>query len=96
MSLSFLKSVHSHLVTQQIEDKLVLVPLNADMANMTQMFELNKTAAWIWHRLAEVETTQDLAQEMVQKYEVDSQTALHDINAFIGQASTFFETIKID
>lgn len=96
MSLSFLKSIHSRLVEQQVEDKLVLVPLSADMANMTQMFELNKTAAWIWHHLVEVESIQELAQEMVQKFEVDSQTALHDIDAFINQASAFFASIQME
>jgi len=46
-------------------------------------FNLNRTGAMLWSALSEGRTREQLADELVAKFKIDSQTARRDVDAYI-------------
>jgi len=46
-------------------------------------FNLNRTGAMLWSALSEGRTREQLTDELVAKFKIDSQTARRDVDAYI-------------
>lgn len=65
----------------------IVVPVGENSVNFNAMITLNESGAFLWEKLAEEQTEDQLVAALTAEYEVDEATARRDINKFI-------ETIK--
>ena len=65
----------------------VVVPVGENSVNFNAMITLNESGAFLWEKLAEEQTEDQLVAALTLEYEADEATARRDINKFI-------ETIK--
>lgn len=64
----------------------VIVAEGLDQINFSKLISLNNTAAFLWEAAEKGDFTADsLADAMLDKYEVDRETALRDINVLLDK-----------
>lgn len=68
---------------RDVAGTLVIVPVNQAVLAFPGMITLNATGAYIWELLETEQTVQSLSDALVARYEVDSQTAQADVEAFL-------------
>lgn len=62
--------------------EFILTAEDISQVNFNKMISLNSTAAYLWESVADREfTPKDLADLLLEKYEVDEQTAMNDSEA---------------
>lgn len=71
----------AYLRLHQIGSKYMLVESTDDCANLTNVYSLNDTAAWLWQRVcaAPEQTPEELAANMCRTYDVEYGRALQDV-----------------
>ena len=58
----------------------------SDTVDMTQVYSLNETAAWLWQQLEGKEfTVADMVETLRKEYEVDEETATADLSELARQ-----------
>ncbi len=67
------------IVERKIRDEYLLVPLHGDRGRLDSLYTLNETAALIWTALAEDLTESQITDRLTKAYDVDSATALTDV-----------------
>ena len=75
--------IKKELVTRQIAGDTVLVPLGKTVYDANGLFFLTEIGAFIWERLPQAETEDDILAAVLNEYEVDEATARQDIQAFL-------------
>jgi len=81
-----LKTILSHsksIVTTKTGNEYVLVPVANNIADMNSVYTLNETGAFIWEHINGKNSVEDIINEMMVEYEVDSVTASNDLFSFI-------------
>jgi len=73
----------SDLVVQQVNDELVVL----DQAN-EKIHRLNETAAFLWHQCDGTCTEKEIAERVMQKFDVTADVAHKDVTRFIGEFAT--------
>ena len=69
------------LVLRQIGDEYMIVNPFTDTVDMTDVYTLNESAAWLWLQLEGKSFTQsDLVSLLQTEYDVDTETARADID----------------
>lgn len=69
------------LKLRQIGSKYMIVEASDNRVNLTNVYSMNETAAWMWQAVGEgSHTPETLAEAMTQVYEVTPEQALADIN----------------
>jgi len=59
-----------------------IIAATEDRIDLTYVYKLNETAAWIWRKCGEGEfTAEGLAERLSEEYEVDKETAFADVTA---------------
>ena len=74
---------HSEFVIRQVADRFVIVPVGAAAEKFTGMLTVNETGKFLWDLLETEQTYESLAAALVQEYEIDTETALRDVKAFL-------------
>ncbi len=78
--------LNDSLVLRQVAGEYMIVNPFSDEVNMTKVYSLNETAAWLWQQVDGKEfTAADLAQLLCSEYEVDEATALADAEELCAQ-----------
>lgn len=67
---------------ETIGDGNVLVPLGAQVVDLNGVVVLNTTARYIWEMLAEDRSAEELAAAIVDKFDIDLETARADVEMF--------------
>ena len=75
--------IKKELVTRQIAGDTFLVPLGKTVYDANGLFFLTEIGAFIWERLPQAETEDDILAAVLNEYEVDEATARQDIQAFL-------------
>lgn len=72
------------LVLRHVGDDHVIVDPSQDMVDMSKVFSLNDSAAWLWKELEGCEfTTEIMVNFLKQRYEVSSEQAETDVAKLI-------------
>ena len=66
------------MVIRRIGEDHLLVPVSGGPAGENAVFPLNRTAVFIWERLADGKTVEETARELTDAFTVDFQTGLAD------------------
>ena len=76
--------IKENLVLRRIGSEYIIIVPDKDSVDLTEVYTLNETSAWIWEQLKDVDFTMEKIVDLVQEhYEVDRETALKDIQAMI-------------
>lgn len=68
----------------------MVVDMCEDNVNLSNVYSLNGTAAWIWERLAEgISLPDELADRLCQDYQVERERALHDVENQLAEWQKF-------
>ena len=78
---------HQHVVTREIVGETLLVPISADLADLSSIFALNDTGAFVWQQLDGERTLAEVCAAMVEAFEVEAGEAWRDVADLIGELS---------
>ncbi len=89
MQISELAYSKQNFVARPVNNELVLVPLKNKVADMTQLFTLNELGHFIWNEIQPNTTFDSLLEKIIAEYEVESDIARADLNAFLIELSCY-------
>lgn len=71
----------SNLTLRKIGSKYMIVESAGNCVNLTNVYSLNETAAWLWEAVCRggARTPEALAKELCAAYEVEYECALRDV-----------------
>ena len=72
--------IKEHYVLQPVGDKVIAVSLGGDKKAIT----LNGTGAFLWKKLTEETTEEQLMQALLSEYETDEATARRAVEEFVN------------
>lgn len=78
---------NSDVVSREIVDETILVPIKGNMADMQCIFSLESVGAFLWDRLDGKNNVADLLKLVLEEFDVEPEEARADIDEFIGQLS---------
>lgn len=87
MNLKSLQKIKASFVTREVGNELVLVPLAGNVAQMNELFTMNETGKFIWENINNETTMDELAEKMVEVFEVSPEIAKRDVVRFLEQMS---------
>ena len=87
MNLKSLQNIKKSFVTREVGNELVLVPLTGNVAQMNELFTMNETGRFIWENINDDTTIEELAEKMVEAFEVSPEIARSDISGFLEKMS---------
>lgn len=73
----------NHLITRELEDEFIVID-----TEKAQVHSLNETAAVIWRICDDKLSVDDMAQGILEKFDVSFETAKSDVEKILG---SFFE-----
>ena len=74
-----------NFVLRHVVDNAVLVPFGQKMIDFNGMISLNKVGAFLAEKLQEETTLDALVAAVVEKYDVDAETAAADVSRFLDE-----------
>lgn len=69
-----------NVLAKRVDDEIVLVHLETN-----RIFELNRTAAFLWDALAEGSTRAELEERMALEFDVEQEELAREIDELLGQ-----------
>lgn len=73
------------MVSRQIGDEFILVPIRRDVADLESIYTLSGTGVRIWELLDGERTGRDVRNKIVEEFEVESQEAEADLIELLQQ-----------
>lgn len=74
------------LVMRNIAGETVLIPTGSFASKFNGLINLNGVAAFIWEKMEEISDREELVQMILDRYEIDEETARKDVNGFLDTA----------
>ena len=77
--------IKENLVLRRIGSEYVIIVPDKDIVDLTNVYSLNETSAWIWEQLKSKDFTIAQVVELVMKhYDVDQERAMSDLQTFFA------------
>ena len=74
------------LILRNIAGETVLIPTGSFAGKFNGIINLNGPAAFIWEKMEEISDREELVQMILDRYEIDEETARKDVNGFLDTA----------
>lgn len=74
-----------NMVSRQIDDEVILVPIRRNVADLESIYTLNPVAARIWELIDDKRQVENIKEVILQEYEVDEEKAEKDLLEFLSQ-----------
>ncbi len=87
-----LKSVpvrSASIVTRKTGNECVLIPVTNNIADMTSVYTLNETGAFIWELIDGKNSIEELIIAVVNKYDADFNVATKDVFSLIDNMRNY-------
>ena len=88
-SLTSVVSQSESIVTRKTGNEYVLVPVTNNIADMTSVYTLNDTGAYIWEHIDGKRSVADIIEVMTAEYDIDKNNAEADVMSFIESMSKY-------
>ena len=75
--------IKRELLKREIGGESFLVPLGKTVYDSNGLYILTELGAFIWDRLSEAESKEEILQAILNEYEVDEDTARADMDEFL-------------
>ena len=76
---------NGNIVSRKIADEMILVPIHGNLADMQKIFSLTPVAEFIWEHLDGKRSVKEIHTEVIQFFDVESETATQDITELIDR-----------
>lgn len=70
---------------QAVADEFVVVPIAEEADRLHGVIKLNEVGAFLWRRLEQSASTDDLTSLLMQEYGIDAETARRDVISFLNK-----------
>lgn len=70
---------------REVAGTLVIVPVGTAVSTFPGMVTLNATGAYLWELLEQAQSVESLTHALMERYDVDVETATKDVNAYIAK-----------
>lgn len=78
--------LNKDLILREVGGEYMIVNPFSDTVDMTQVYSLNETAAWLWQQMEGKEfTVADMVTVLCEEYEVNPETATADLTELCQQ-----------
>ena len=77
--------IKKELVKRDIAGDTILVPVGKTVYDSNGLFILNELGAFLWDRLEEAQSEDELLHAVLNEYEVTEETAKKDLRAFLDK-----------
>jgi len=71
------------IVARKTDDGYILVPVTGNIADMSAVYTLNNTGAFIWDAMDGKRSIAEIAQMVTSEFEIDDNTAMDDVSSFL-------------
>jgi methyltransferase-like protein len=71
-------------VTRRIAGETLLVPVSGAVADLEALYVLNEVGAFVWERLDGRRTVREIAEAVVEEYEIGLDEAERDVAALVA------------
>lgn len=68
---------------RSVADHHVVIPVGSAQVDFGGMISLNEVGAFLWERLAEERSREELLDALLERYQVDRERAAADLDAFL-------------
>ena len=75
--------IKNGFILRQIADTYIVVAVGEEAKKANVMITLNETGGFLWEKLSEGATEEDLVKAILGEYEIDEGTAKADVAAFV-------------
>lgn len=80
--------IKKELIKREIAGESFLVPLGKTVYDANGLFILSELGSFLWDRLSDAQSADDLLRDVLAEYDVDEATARTDIEAFLEKLRT--------
>lgn len=77
--------INKELVKREIAGDTILVPVGKTVYDSNGLFILNELGSFLWDRLQDAETEEELLQAILAEYEVTEAVARKDLSLFLDK-----------
>lgn len=84
-NLNRIFSKSENVVTNEVGDECIIVPMYDNVADMDNVFTLNETGTFFWSLIDGKRTIADIVDKVTEEYDVDKETATKDVMAFMEE-----------
>lgn len=82
--------IRDGLQLRKIGNRYMVVDACEDNVNLSHVYSLNGTAAWMWERLAEgISSPDELTDRLCEDYQVERERAFHDVENQLAEWQSF-------
>lgn len=82
--------IRDGLQLRKIGSRYMVVDACEDNVNLSHVYSLNGTAAWMWERLAEgISSPDELTDRLCEDYQVERERAFHDVEKQLTEWQRF-------
>ena len=84
----------SNFAIQELDDRLILVPVKEDIAEMDYLYQLNETAAFIWDCFDGKRSIEEISQELTHAFKISMEEARKEVKKVLDELDAFVERIE--
>lgn len=84
-------SKKTECVIKEVGNEFILVPITDNIAEMNTMYNLNEMGAFIWSLIDGEISNQEIAEKIIEEYDIDLETAKKDVDNFTAKISSLLE-----
>ena len=77
--------IKKELIKREIAGDTILVPVGKSVYDSNGLFVLNELAAFIWNILPEADSESEIAEKILEEYEVNPKEAAEDTAKFLDK-----------
>lgn len=77
--------INGEYVLREIAGEFILVPIGNTAMEMNGMITLNEVGVFIWNKLKDECTREELLREILESFEIDEEHARSDLDEFLQQ-----------
>lgn len=83
-------------IFRRIVEEMILVPIHQDIADMNCIYTLNDVGAFLWEKLADPATEEELENAVLEVYETERETAARDVSNFLVEMERISALRKVE
>ena len=72
------------VVTRFVGGETVMVPIRSNAASLDSVFTLSEVASFVWELLASPRTSEEIAEQLCETFDVSAEVARADTGDFLG------------
>lgn len=80
--------IKDSFVLSEIGGSYIVIPTGSDTVDLNGMITLNETGNFMWNKMKDEITKDELIEEFLKEYDVDKDTVSKDIDEFVENLRT--------